>query len=131
MNDSDIKAKALEEQITKSLEGMSSDEIRDVFIESMIFEKTQDDDEVDEEVVKELKADLNDRLDIRINEKLVAALPEEGVNKLDSMIDSGASADEIRAMLEQNGVEVDKVVTEAMQELRDEFIGAEADNEEE
>lgn len=129
MNDSDINTSALEEQIQKSLEGMSSDEIRNVFIESMIFEKTKDDDDVDEEVVNELRDDLNDRLDTKINDKLVDVLPEEGVNKLDSMIDSGASADEIRAMMEQNGVDVDKIVTDAMQELRDEYLGTDGEEE--
>ena len=32
MNDSDINQQELEEQISKTLEGMSNDEIREVFI---------------------------------------------------------------------------------------------------
>lgn len=124
MNDSDINQQQLEEQIAQSLEGMSVDEIRNVFIESLIFGKLGDDEEIDDDVVAELKTDLNDRLDGKINEKISEALPESEIGKLDDLIASGAGSEEIREFVSQNGVDIDKLVTDAMQELRDEFVGS-------
>lgn len=131
MNDSDINTKELEEQIAKSLGEMSSDEIREVFIEGMIFEKFGGDEGLDADVVKELKTDLNDRLDAKVNDKIVNALSPEDVKSLDELIDGGASGGEINEALSQKGVKVDELVTAAMQELRDEYLGEEAKSEEE
>ncbi|MBR5027457.1 hypothetical protein IKX64_02650 [Candidatus Saccharibacteria bacterium] len=123
MNDSDINQQQLDEQVQKALENMSTEEVRDVFIESMVLEKLSDEEEVDDEVFEELKKDLNDRLDGKINEKLLAVLPEDKVGELDSIIEGGADPEKIRSMLAENNVSVDDVVTGAMKELREEYLG--------
>ena len=129
MNDSDINQQELEEQISKTLEGMSNDEIREVFIESLILERFGDDEEIDEDVFKDLKEDLNDRLDTKINDMLVEALPEEKMAEFDGLVAENASSDAVRAMLFENGVDVDKLVTDAMREFREEYLAGATNNE--
>ncbi|MCR5832465.1 MAG: hypothetical protein K6G36_00775 [Candidatus Saccharibacteria bacterium] len=129
MNDSDINQQQLEEQLQTALAGMNPDEVKDVFVQSLILEKYSDRDDIDDELFEEIKRDLSNRLDIKINDKLVGALPAEKVDELDKVIEDGANSDAIRGLLADNGVDLDKLVADAMKDLHDEFINDAANNE--
>ena len=129
MNDSDINQQQLEEQLQTALAGMNPDEVKDVFVQSLILEKYSDRDDIDDELFEEIKRDLSNRLDIKINDKLVGALPAEKVDELDKVIEDGANPDAIRGLLADNGVDLDKLVADAMKDLHDEFINDAANNE--
>lgn len=129
MNDSDINQQQLEEQLQTALAGMNPDEVKDVFVQSLILEKYSDRDDIDDELFDEIKRDLSNRLDIKINDKLVGVLPAEKVDELDKVIEDGANSDAIRGLLADNGVDLDKLVADAMKDLHDEFINDAANNE--
>ena len=131
MNDNDTNEQAeFEAEFKKALEGKTNDEIIELFIEGLLLEKWQDEDISD--VHDDLAEDLTNRLNLKLNENLVNALPASKVVELDDMIERGeASPENVRDLLMQAGVDVDELMKNTMDEFRNEYLAEGTDEVEE
>jgi hypothetical protein len=73
---------------------------------------------LDPEVLKQVKADLGDRLENRVNAALLDNMPPEKVQEFEKMIDSDASDKEVQEFCRSNIPDLDSVVAGALMEFK-------------
>jgi len=72
-----------------------------------------------EEVRLQLVSDLKKRLIEQINRALIVAMPNEQINKLNEMLDSGNSSDtEFQNLVESSGIDVKGITLKTMLKFR-------------
>ena len=88
----DDNDQGVDEELVKQLEGMSEDEILNVFAEGLLMEKGLG--EMEPEIKDELREDLVQRLTAQINQAVINALPEEKMRELNTLLESGEASGE-------------------------------------
>ena len=118
----DDNDQGVDEELVKQLEGMSEDEILNVFAEGLLMEKGLG--EMEPEIKDELREDLVQRLTAQINQAVINALPEEKMRELNTLLESGeASGEKINQIVASAGIDTDTIVSEAMQTFRGVYLG--------
>ena len=113
-----------DEELKQQLEGMSNDEVLDIFLESLLIEKgfTNLDDETRTEMIAQLKERAVDM----INYSIIEALPEDKVEEVTTKIDNGENAEEAKnAAIKESGVDAEKITGEALEKFRELYLGEE------
>lgn len=78
---------------------------------------------LDAEVREQLVSDLEKRLVDQINRALVEALPEDKLAEFTKLADSNSSDEQLQTFLSQNGVDSQKVTTDAMLQFKQAYLG--------
>lgn len=114
MSDADVRA---------VLEGMSNDQLLDLFAEQMMIDKGLR-DEVDADVFSVLKDDLKDRLAMQINRAILVQLPDAKLEQLEKDLDANtATADGFEKMAAESGVDIEKTTQDVMMAFRNTYLG--------
>lgn len=80
-------------------------------------------DGVDSEVRAQLVEDLTARLFDQINRALLAALPDDKMSELESLIDSGADEAAVQQFIVNAGVNVQQITVGVMVAFRNLYLG--------
>lgn len=105
-----------------NIENMSNEEIIDAFLEGLLIEK--DLGEMDDDVKKEMLADLKERLYEFINRAILESLPEEKLAEINNMADNNTINSEILTQkVEESGIDTAKIAIEAMEKFREVYLG--------
>ena len=95
------------------------------FIEGLLKEKGIFID--DEEVKKQVVADMTNKLEEEINRASIEALDEEKTEELAKKIDDMDDA-KVAEFLKNSGVDIEKITDEVMQRFREFYLNGEAKN---
>lgn len=87
----------------------------DRFLDQLISEKSLNDK--DPEISKQIKTDLRELLDRKLDAVILSQLPEEKLADFEALIDSGNS-EEIKNFITQNVANFDEVIARALMEFR-------------
>ena len=78
---------------------------------------------MEEEILNQMKADLESRVEDRINAEMLAALPADRIEDFESLVDQkGSKADDIHAYLKEHVPGFDEVVANALMSFRNTYL---------
>lgn len=89
------------------------------FVEKLFEEKNYQN--LDQETAKQMKADLLDRVQDRINVAMLASIPPERVEFFEKLLQRGDSA-EVQAFCQRNIPDLDNVVARELIEFRKTYL---------
>lgn len=113
-----------EADIEQFLAGKTEDEIMDMFIEQMLVEKGFGN--ISDELKEEFRREIKERLIFKINEAIVASLPDDQLAKLDELLALGeATADNINDLVDKSGVDISEPIQRTMLEFREAYLAPE------
>ena len=111
-----------DEELKQQLESMSGDEILDAYVQSLLIEKGFTN--LDEETESRMIADLKERAIDMINFSIIDALPDDKAAEISERIDNGEDAEAlINAAVEEAGIDAQKITGEALDKLRELYLG--------
>lgn len=111
-----------DEELKQQLESMSGDEILDAYVQSLLIEKGFTN--LDEETESKMIADLKERAIDMINFSIIDALPDDKAAEISERIDNGEDAEAlINAAVEEAGIDAQKITGEALDKLRELYLG--------
>lgn len=90
------------------------------FIDRLIEEKGLDN--LEEETLKQIKLDLHERLEDRINAAILEHMPPEKLEEFDSLLDA-ADESATQAFCKKNISNLDEVVAAALVAFRQTYLG--------
>ena len=97
-----------------------------IFIEKMIIDKGYS--ELDEETKNNFRNEIKEELIFRINEAIVASLPDDKLTELDELFKTdSATAEKINDIIERSGVDVSEPIQKTMMEFREVYLSAGAE----
>lgn len=102
------------------LDGLSQEQLAAIYIEQMMLDKGVEPNDA-------LRQVLTEKLHEEVNAKLVNALPEESVKKINDAMDRGASDEEIENLMTESGIDVEAITDEAMTAFREKYMAIEED----
>lgn len=91
-----------------------------VFIEGLIKEKGLED--LDPEILTQLKEDLQKRLENIINATILENLPSEKLPEFEKLLDSGADDEMIQSFCRENIPNLDEVIAKALLDFRRSYL---------
>ena len=94
-------------------------DVLDQFIENLIAEKDLIFD--DPQVIEDIKAELREYLDERINIIILNNIPEEKIDEFDTILENG-SIEEIQLYCQKNIPGLDEIITAELLNFRDIFL---------
>ncbi len=100
------------------LNELSQEEIVAIYVEKMIADKGV-------EATDELRASLREKLQDEITKKMILAMPDYLVNKLNEEIEKGADEEVINKIIDESGIDVETITEKAMTAFRDEYLNGE------
>jgi hypothetical protein len=108
------------------LSDKTEDEMLDIFIEKMLIDKGYS--ELDEETKANFRNEIKEELIFRINEAIVASLPDDKLTELDELFKTdSATAEKINDIIERSGVDVSEPIQKTMMEFREVYLSAGAE----
>lgn len=108
------------------LSDKTEDEMLDIFIEKMLIDKGYS--ELDEETKNNFRNEIKEELIFRINEAIVASLPDDKLTELDELFKTdSATAEKINDIIERSGVDVSEPIQKTMMEFREVYLSAGAE----
>ncbi len=111
-----------DEELKQQLESMSGDEILDAYVQSLLIEKGFTN--LDEETESKMIADLKERAIDMVNFSIIDALPDDKAAEISERIDNGEDAEAlINAAVEEAGIDAQKITGEALDKLRELYLG--------
>lgn len=100
------------------LNELSQEEIVAIYVEKMIADKGV-------EATDELRASLREKLQDEITKKMILAMPDYLVNKLNEEIEKGADEEVVNKIIDESGIDVETITEKAMTAFRDEYLNGE------
>lgn len=91
------------------------------FIRRLVEEKNFE--SIDPEVMRQIKSDLTERVEDRINATILENMPKEKLEEFSALLDS-ANSEEIQAFCQSNIANLDEVIAEALVNFRNSYISA-------
>lgn len=108
-------------QLEQALDGLNEEQLLEVFVEQMIEEKGIG--VTDEEVRKEIKEDLKERMIYQVNRAILAALPEQQFEQVRSKLEDGTiTPEELNRLTEEAGVDMAKITQDVMIKFREAYL---------
>lgn len=108
-------------QLEQALDGLNEEQLLEVFVEQMIEEKGIG--VTDEEVRKEIKEDLKERMIYQVNRAILAALPEQQFEQVRSKLEDGTiTPEELNRLTEEAGVDIAKTTQDVMIKFREAYL---------
>lgn len=98
-----------------------SPEALDQFVDRLLEEKAYFD--VDEETVLQIKKDLSDRLEDKINASLLEKMPPENLEEFEKLLDEG-NTQKIQEFCQAHILNLDEVVAAALMDFRRLYLNA-------
>lgn len=89
------------------------------FVDKLIEEKKIQD--LDSEVLLQIKSDLMDRMEERINATILENIPSEKIEEFSDLLD-GSSAEDIQLYCRRNIPNLDEVIAQALLEFRNTYL---------
>jgi|GEM_PF-801359 len=109
------------------LDQLSEEEMLELFVIGLMNDKGMD--TLDEPVQKEIAQDLKEQAIYRINQAIIAALPDDKFNELNKKLDEGAINDEVmNKIVTESGIDVTKIVEETLLDFRKVYLGEDEAN---
>lgn len=109
------------------LDQLSEEEMLELFVIGLMSDKGMD--TLDEPVQKEIAQDLKEQAIYRINQAIIAALPDDKFNELNKKLDEGAINDEVmNKIVTESGIDVTKIVEETLLDFRKVYLGEDGAN---
>ena len=100
----------------EQLQGLTQDQLMALYVEQLIIDKGL-------EATDELRAELSERIDDKVNTMVLENLPDEALEKLNQSFEDGSATNEsVMQLVEDSGVDMEKIVEDAMEEFRDEYL---------
>ena len=93
-----------------------------LFIEQMFRDNQMETDKIPPEVAEQMKSDMRERLDDRINLAILDAMPPEKVEEFDRLMAS-ASDQELQTFCQKNIPQYEAVLANAMVNFRQIYLG--------
>lgn len=78
---------------------------------------------LDADVRKQLESDLQTSLLDQIDRAVVDNLPEDKIDGLNALFDSGASEDEVQRYIANSGINIKRITLETMLRFRELYLG--------
>lgn len=104
------------------LDQLSEEEMLELFVIGLMSDKGMD--TLDESVQKEIAQDLKEQAIYRINQAIIAALPDDKFSELNKKLDEGAINDEVmNKIVTESGIDVTKIVEETLLDFRKVYLG--------
>lgn len=126
MENTNIDSIQNDAELEAFLSDKSEEEMLDIFVEKMLIDKGYA--ELDEETKEGFRKDIKDELILRINEAIVAALPDDKLTELDELFKTdSASAEKINDIIERSGIDVSEPIQKTMMEFREVYLSAGAE----
>jgi RNA-splicing ligase RtcB len=111
-----------DEELRQQLEGLSGDEILEAYVQSLLIEKGFTN--LDEETESKMIADLKERAIDMINFSIIDALPDEKAAEIAEKVENGEDAEALmNAAVEEAGIDAQKITGEALDKLRELYLG--------
>lgn len=108
-------------QLEQALDGLNEEQLLEVFVEQMIEEKGIG--VTDEEVRKEIKEDLKERMIYQVNRAILAALPEQQFEQVRAKLEDGTiTPEELNRLTEEAGVDMAKITQDVMIKFREAYL---------
>lgn len=109
----------------EELNNMSEDELLDVYVSQLIFDKGLKD--LNDDLLREVHKDIKERLVFQINRAMVAALPDDKLDELNKMLDEGrADAENVSQLVNDAGIDAEKITEETMKKFREVYLSEDA-----
>ncbi len=86
------------------------------FVEELVKEKNLDG--LDQEVLSQIKADLNERVENTLNAAIIENLPAEKLEAFEKMLDDNSSAEATQKFCQENVPNLDQVLAAALLDFR-------------
>ena len=123
MENTNIDQMQNDAELEAFLADKSEDEMMDIFVEKMITDKGFGD--LPEETKAKFRTEIKDNLITRINEAIVAALPDEKLAELDELFETGeATAEKINDLIEKSGIDMSEPIQRTMLDFREAYLNA-------
>lgn len=107
--------------VEEMLAGKTEDEMLDMFVAQMLVDKGFVG--LSEELREEFHRDIRERLVLRINEAIVAALPDDKLMALEEMLEGeGATPEGVNELVESAGVDMTEPIRDAMMDFRRAYL---------
>ena len=91
------------------------------FIRRLVEEKNFEN--IDSEIVTQIRADLTERVEDRINATILENMPKEKLEEFNAFLDS-TNSEEIQAFCQSNIVNLDEVIAETLVDFRNTYLNA-------
>lgn len=96
-------------------------ETLNVFIERLVEEKKFEN--VDADVLAQIKLDLAERLDDRINATILENMPKEKLEEFNDILDR-SNSNEIHSFCQKNITNLDEVIADSLMRFRDIYLNS-------
>ena len=100
------------------LNELTQEEIIAIYVEKMIADKGV-------EATDELRAELREALHDEITKRMVLALPDYLVTKLNQEIENGAGEEAVNKIIDESGIDVETITEQAMTAFRNDYLNGE------
>jgi hypothetical protein len=132
MGDSNINDTAnavlTEQEIDEAIKGMSNEELYCVFAVNLLAERGYTN--VNNPEGEKLIAELVPRIEAFVTQELFFALPDKQLKELEGLMNlEVASPEEIQRLYKEAGIDMDEVVSKALDDFRDMYLGNEKQSE--
>jgi hypothetical protein len=113
-----------EQELDAAIQGMSNEEIYCVFAANLLAEKGYAD--LDNPEGKKMIAELVPRIEAYVTQELYFSLPDKQLKELEGLMNlEVASGDETQKLYKDAGLDMDTIVSNALEKFRDMFLGNE------
>lgn len=113
---------ASDDNLKKTLQGMSEEEILAVVAEGLLAEKGMTD--LEDDVKAEMVKDLVERMTEFVNRAILGALPEDKMAELNEKIEKDeASLEVVNQLVADSGIDANDVTTKALEKFREIYLG--------
>lgn len=96
-------------------------QIMNEFVERLIMEK--DFENIDSEVREQIRQDLLERVEERINATILENMPTEKLEEFNALLNS-ANSDEIQSYCQKNISKLDEIIAESLVQFRDTYLNS-------
>jgi hypothetical protein len=100
------------------LNELTQEEIVAIYVEKMISDKGV-------EATDELRAELREKMQDEITKKMILAMPDYLVAKLNEEIEKGADEEAVNKIIDESGIDVETITEQAMTAFRNDYLNGE------
>ena len=100
------------------LNELTQEEIVAIYVEKMISDKGV-------EATDELRAELREKMQDEITKKMILAMPDYLVAKLNEEIEKGADEETVNKIIDESGIDVETITEQAMTAFRNDYLNGE------
>lgn len=121
-NNTTVNPVLSEQEIDEAIKGMSNEELYCVFAVNLLAEKGYTD--LDNPQGEKMIAELVPRIEAYVTQELYFSLPDKQMKELEGLMNlEAASPEEIRKLYTDAGLDMDKIVVEALEGFKEMYLG--------